>query len=226
LAGKVFPLPEGKFKLVYLSEYSANPVQTGNSPMTLAPGKMAQVGLVLSEGSTMRVAGGARANLSNNVNWAVEPCKRTDTYRRVDRLRTFDYRADCLLVNHETGFLRNPQGFWLEVRERLIREGISLPIPLVLNATVTRIEHSQYMAVSYWVNPLAYGFVDDNAASWTTSTWHKSRIDQDAEKAAFVAAFATWAERLMPAVDEGFRGKPVLGDLRRLPSLELPRKKN
>lgn len=218
LSGKVFPLPQGKF--VLLAGYEA---QTRNQPtgsMLRATSNIANAVLAQTEGTALRIMVWARANVDGSrTRWTDEPCKRTDTLYRLDREKSFNYRQDCVLINHRVQVLRNPSGRWLDVHNRLASEGIALPIPVVLEASVVRIDEFQYFGVTYWVNPAAFAFKPGNEKSWTTSAWHKSTIANDPQKSAFAKSLADWAVGLQPAVERGFQGKPPLES--EIPALRL-----
>jgi len=209
LSGKVFPLPEGKFVLLAGYETQTKSQPTGN--MLRATSKVANVVLAQTEGSALRMLVWARANVDRaRTRWADEPCKRTDTLFRLDRAKSFSYRQDCVMINHRVNLLKNPGERWIDVRNALASRGVALPIPVVVDATIFRIDEFQLYAISYWVNPEAFGFRPGKGTSWKTSEWHKSAIDNDPQRSAFAKSFTDWALGLQPAVEKGFVGKPPM----------------
>jgi hypothetical protein len=219
LAGKVVPLPIGKFTLAAAWEQGTRNQPSGN--MLTTPSNIAEVVLVQTEGRNLRAVIWARANVDTaRTRWTDEPCKRNDMLFKLDRTKSFNYFQDCVTVNHRVGFLRNPDARWAPVHEMLTSQGVVLPVAIVMDASLTRIEQFQYLAVSYWINPAAFGFASDAALNWSTSSWHKSRIEKDSQKLAFAKALRDWAVELEPVIDQGFRGKAIPASV--IPPLRLP----
>jgi hypothetical protein len=215
LARKVVPLPPGKFTLVVGREKETK-LLTGSSLSS----RLAEVFLIQTQGANLRSLIWAKANVDLASLWVDEPCKRTDTLFRLDRTKSFNYLQDCVMVNHTVGLLRNPDSQWSPVYDALLAQGVELPIATALDATLMRIDHRQYLAITYWINPAAFGFAVDTAPSWNTSAWHKSRIDRDPQKVAFVKALSDWAVELKPSLDQGFKGKAFAPST--IPPLRLP----
>jgi hypothetical protein len=219
LAGKVIPLPEGKFKLVHAG------VRTG----TLLPGArikswagdLAEVVLQKSDGQNLQIVLYVKANLGAKSRWSVEPCKREEVLYRLDRAQSNDWVADCFTVNHQMGLLTNPSGIWVEVSDRLKADNVRIPLPLVLMATFTRIYQEELLTLVYYINPASLGYAADRGQNWATSPWHKVRIDADPEKAALVRAMVDWGSLMLPLIDAGFEGKAVAGVP--APAMNFPR---
>jgi hypothetical protein len=218
LAGKVIPLPEGKFILAH-GGVREGELLPGARVRSWA-GEQAEVVLYKREGPQVQVVLNARANLGNKSRWVDEPCKREDVLYRLDRAQTHDWAADCFTVNHQLGLLTNPGGIWVGVNDRMKADGVDLPLQLVVVATFARIYHSERMTAVYYINPLAFGHAADRGANWAASPWNKVRIDKDPSKAAFVNAIAQWGTQAVPLMGEAFEGKPPSGPV---PPLTFPR---
>jgi hypothetical protein len=222
LAGKLVPLPPGKFKLAFGGVRAAELLP--GARVRSAPAERAEVVLYTTDGTTLQVVLHARANFGTRSRWSLEPCKRDNLLYRLDRANTADWIADCFTVNHQLGLLTNPGGIWVDVNDRLKAEGVQVPLQLVIEATFTRMYHEDLLISSYYINPVAYGLAADRGANWATSPWNKIRIDNDPAKAAFVGGVILWGNRMLPAIGEGFEGKnPVAAGTKDL-DMALPRK--
>ena len=215
LARKAVPLPAGKFTLVVGREQPTK-LHSGSNMSS----NIAEVVLVQTEGVNLRVGIWARANVKVGTLWSDEPCKRTDTLFKLDRTKSFNYLQDCVIVNHFIGLLRNPNAYWTPIYDVLISRGVALPVATALDATLVRIDRHEYLAVTYWINPAVFGFAPDTAPNWNTSAWHKSRIESDPQKVAFVKVLSRWVVDLKPVFDQGFKGKAISPSA--IPPLQLP----
>lgn len=218
LAGKLVPLPEGKFKLVHAGVRTGQLLPGARS--RTSPGDLAEVVLYKSDGPTLDAVVHASANLGRNSRWSVEPCKDKEFLHRLDRAQTFDWVADCFTLNHQLGLMTNPGGIWVGVYDRLRQDGVGVPLPLVLVARFTRMYHEDYLAATFYINPAFYGYAADRGPNSATSPWHRSRLDKDPEKSAFVQSVTAWGTNMLPLVGEGFEGKSLRSTS---PPMDFPR---
>jgi len=62
------------------------------------------------------------------------------------------------------------------------------------------------LRVFYYFNPEFDGFSPSANSNWSQNDWHKSFIDRDAEKVAYISELKSWAITMAPSVDAGFKG--------------------
>ncbi len=206
LQGKIVPVPEGNYIYIGSAERDAT-YQSGDwlRPRT----RLVSVMLVQAGEKIVRSVVTATTVLKFSTQptlWTDEPCKRTDTLFRLDKARR-STEYNCLLVNHVVQVMAKPTGIY-ELGAAWLRDrGVALPVPVTVNATVTRSWHD-YLVVTYAFNPAAFGGEAPSASTWALSAWHKKVIARDSEKMRFVDAITTWGKFAQDRIDETFNENP------------------
>jgi len=227
LQGKRVPLPDGDFTYVGSSERDAI-YQSGD---WLRPKvRLLNIMLVQTDGKVLRSLVTATTVLKFSSQpglWWDEPCKRANTLFRLDKARRSN-EYNCLLVNHFVGVMATPTGIY-EVGAAWLRDrGAALPVPVTVNAIVTRTWHD-YLAVNYAFNPAAFGCEAPPASTWASSAWHKNVVSRDSEKVRFVEAVIEWGKFAQDRIDETFEDRPQAavrsnGGMDRMPKCTRPAK--
>jgi hypothetical protein len=221
LAGKMVVLPEGKFKLVHSGVRATTLLPQARIRSTAAD--VAEVVLYKGDGPTLQTVVRAGANVGTKARWYDEPCKRENFLYRLDRANSHNWVADCFTVDYQMTLMARPEGIWAEIYNEMKRDGVNLPLPLVLVAKFTRIFQEELLTVTYYINPAYYGVAPDGGPNWAASPWHKTRIESDAEKAAFVRSVGDWGTRMLPLVGAGFEGKNPLRQGAGAPAMDFAR---
>lgn len=152
LVNRVVPLPEGEFTFFASEDRVAG---QGHKLVTVVLGQMADGKLRAAVGASAVVA------YAGSRGWTVEPCKddKVVLYRleRAPFMKR-NYETNCLVVNRlasslgpESVGLGAGLGRW--VKER----GGETPVPMLVDATITRVAVAEYLLVRYIFNPAAFG---------------------------------------------------------------------
>ncbi len=70
-----------------------------------------------------------------------------------------------------------------------------------------RNDSHDYMLVSHFVDPVAYGFPPERGKRWVESKWHVRAVGEDTPRRRFVDAVKAHGERYRDAVRDGFRNR-------------------
>jgi len=208
LVGKTVPLPPGDFVIVASRTRDATHVkgQWIRQRVQLVTVYLAQI-----EGNVLRAEVLATTVLDPSFTyskWEDEPCRRTDTLFRQDLARNAGYQQNCLLVNHVTNvYTREPEGIYAEAYAWLQQRAVSLPVDVIIQASVTRIEVGEWLATVHRFNPAAFGCDVGRNPSWATSAWHRSALAKDAERAQFVNSVVEWGKVIQAQVDDEIRNR-------------------
>ena len=206
LVGKTVPLPEGDFVLVATRAKDATHVKGEWIRQRV---QLVTAYLVQLEGDQLRAEVTATTVLDPRFTyskWEDEPCTRSDTVFRLDRGQNAGYQQNCLLVNHITNiYTRHPEGIYGDAYLWLQQHGARLPVDVVIQATVTRIEIGEWLSVTQRFNPAAFGCDVGRNPSWATSAWHRSALAKDPERAQFVESVVAWGKVVQTQVDNEIR---------------------
>jgi len=215
LVGKTVPLPEGEFVFVATQVRDARLVKGEWIRQRV---QLLTVYLVQLTEAQVRAEVLATTVLDPRFTyskWEDEPCARSDTLFRLDLTQNAGYQQNCLIVNHITGiYTRQPPGIYGDAYAWL-QQGARLPIDVMIQASVTRIEVGEWLSVTHRFNPAAYGCDVGRNSSWATSAWHPNAIANDAQRKHFVDGVVEWAKRIQTFVDQQFRGAARLSGIDR-----------
>jgi hypothetical protein len=216
LVGKTVPLPEGEFVFVASQVRDATHVRGEWVKQRV---QLLTVYLVQLTDEQVKAEVLATTVLDPRFTyskWEDEPCTRGDTLFRLDLTQNAGYQQNCLIVNHVTGiYTRQPPGIYGDAYAWLQQHGARLPIDVVIQASVTRIEVGERLSVIHRFNPAAYGCDVGRNPSRATSAWHPNAIANDAQRKHFVDGVVEWAKRLQVFVDQQFRSGARLSDIDR-----------
>jgi len=208
IVGKSVPLPPGEFTLVATRTRDSQHVR-GNWIRPRV--RMVDVHLAQRDGDRLRAEVVASTVLDPSdtySKWEDEPCARGDTLFRLDLTRNAAYQQNCLRVNHLVNVYAKPaEGVFGEAQSALARQGVRLPIDVIIQATVTRIEFGEYLMVRYRFNPEAYGCEGGRVVSWAASPWHRNAVGKDAERTRFVESVIALGKSAQGQIDEQVRGR-------------------
>jgi len=216
LVGKTVPLPEGEFVFVASQVRDATHVRGEWVKQRV---QLLTVYLVQLTDEQVKAEVLATTVLDPRFTyskWEDEPCTRGDTLFRLDLTQNAGYQQNCLIVNHVTGiYTRQPPGIYGDAYAWLQQHGTRLPIDVVIQASVTRIEVGERLSVIHRFNPAAYGCDVGRNPSRATSAWHPNAIANDAQRKHFVDGVVEWAKRVQVFVDHQFRSGARLSDIDR-----------
>jgi hypothetical protein len=213
-AHMMIPLPKGEWRVIRADEGETRMLNPINQHMAQ---KRLDIFLAQRAGSrlamTMRIEG-PKNTRPNSITYTQldDPCKRTDTLHR-NAYDSGGSVVNCLLVNHLTGYMRAPTGFYADFRDWLEKEKIETP-KTVLAATFTQNLPSRFLIVTITVNPALRG-LDSDEGNWTASPFNRRRIGADAARTAYVKEFVAWSEAYMPLIS---LTRPTPGGGRPVPS--------
>lgn len=69
-----------------------------------------------------------------------------------------------------------------------------------------------FLQVSHYINPTAYGFPAERERSWIQSAWHANAVGDGSPRRRFVDAVKTFGEKYRDAVRKGFRNRLGSGE--------------
>lgn len=208
LVGKSVPLPPGDFVMVASRTRDATRVKGEwiRQRVQLVTVYLAQV-----EGNVLRAEVLATTVLDPSFTyskWEDEPCRRTDTLFRQDLAGNPGYQQNCLLVNHVPNvYTREPEGIYAEAYTWLQKHAVNLPVGVIIQATITRIEVGEWLATVHRFNPAAFGCDVGRNPSWAASAWHPNALAGDAERAQFVKSVVEWGKFVQAQVDDEIRNR-------------------
>jgi len=208
LVDKTVPLPEGEFVFVASQVRDATHVKGEWIRQRV---QLVTVYLAQLDGDQLRAEVLAATVLDPRFTyskWEDEPCNRSDTLFGLDLSQSPGYRQNCLQVNHITNiYTRQPPGIYGDAYGWLQQRAVRLPLDVVIQATVTRIEVGERLSVTHRFNPAAFGCDVGKNASWATSAWHPNAVDKDDQRKQFVASVVEWGKALQAQIDQRFRNR-------------------
>jgi len=191
LGNKTLPLPEGEFVLAAVELHDSRFVR---GDFARQQHKMVDVALAQMVDRKLRAFVWASTVLKHGgtTGWVTEPCKRQDVLfkqSRVPFMKT-NYEQNCLLVNQAGSLGSNAQGAYVTLAEWARSQGVSTPLPTVIDAAIARISVADYLVVRYVFNADAYGCVVRRG-----------------EPSPLVTAVIEFGKAMQVAVNEGFIGR-------------------
>ena len=205
LVDKTVPLPEGEFLFVASQVRDATRVKGEWIRQRV---QLVTVYLAQLEGDQLRAEVLATTVLDPRFTyskWEDEPCNRSDSLFRLDLSQNRGYQQNCLLVNHITNiYARQPPGIYGDAYVWLQQRGARLPVDVVIEATVTRIEVGEWLSVTHRFNPAAFGCDVGRNPTWTTSAWHPSAVGKDEQRKQFVDSVVAGGKAIQAQIDQDF----------------------
>jgi len=198
-------LPDGDWTLISASETTTTSSQWRDI-------RWANLWLAQLQGKSLRalvrVVASIRAESIGHWTGASQ-CDRTNMLF-IKNLSRSTHDHFCNVINHHVNVLNAGGKEFLErqaFRSLELRE-ISLPSTMIaVEYYRSAISPGNNLRVFYYFNPEFDGFSPSAISSWSQNDWHKSVIDRDARKVAYIDALKLWASAMAPAVDAGFKGR-------------------
>jgi hypothetical protein len=211
LGGRAIPLPEGQF-VVTAARIDDSRLLGGD--LSKPRSRLARALLVQTDARKLRAAVWASVALkppSFRFEWVSQPCRKPDTLFRADLSASMSTDGEnCLLVDHVVAnFTTKSQGMWKDTADWLAQQSIQVPVPVLIVATVTRMEGWQLASASYAFNPEVFGCDARRYRAWAESPWHRKRINEDAEKVRFVESVTAWGKGVQAQFQQLFAGGPA-----------------
>jgi hypothetical protein len=208
LGGRAIPLPEGQF---VVTARGVDDSRLLGGDLSKPRAKLARALLVQTEGQKLRAAVCVSVALkppSYRFDWVSQPCRKQDTLFRADLSSSMGTDGeDCLLVDHRVAnFTAKSQGMFKETTDWLSQEKIQVPVPVLIVATVTRMEGWQLVTASYAFNPEVFGCDTRRYRPWADSPWHRQRISDDVHKVRFVESVTAWGKVVQTQFKQLFIG--------------------
>jgi len=197
-------LPDGDWTLISASETTTTATDWGDV-------RWANLWLAQLQGKSLhalvRVAASIRAERIRH--WTgTSQCDRTNVLF-VKNLSRSPHDHFCNVINHRVNVLTagGKEFFERQAFRSLELREIRLPSTMiVVEYYRSAISPGNNLRVFYYFNPELDGFSPSANSSWGQNDWHKSVIDRDAKKVAYIDALKSWATAMAPAMDAGFKG--------------------
>lgn len=196
-----YPIPSVEFQWKVLGV-------TKNSSTGGGSGSDVEIGEVILadiRDKKLRAALVVRGNLfqSRMGDWTNEPCKRDDFLWKQSTGGKFS-NQNCVSINHRVNFFKAPTGLYQQILTDLREINLDIP-PTVLTVEFTRYASGgRYLVYRYEINPEFFGLARDSETVWGASGWHKSRVQNDPAKVAFIGGLSRWASDVQSKIDDAF----------------------
>ena len=196
IGNKQLPLPGGKWELVLSETDRRGSVQSGTAFLV----RKANGGIV---GYLF-----VRTNLEgesgygwNRPRW----CGRSNVHHNGSDNYYNKEDADCWIVNHRTytnKVLRVE--FYNRMKTYLRDHGAT---STVVGHRYWRNDSTDYMLVSLFVDPAAFGFAPERGKRWVESQWHVNAVGEGTPRRRFIDAMKAFGNKYREAVRNGFRSR-------------------
>jgi hypothetical protein len=200
IAQRQVPLPPGDWILV-----ATQTVQSGGPAAAV---RIQQAYLAQVENGVLVKYIFISASLESNFGgWSRsrDVCDRVDTH-----FAFFDHSYDpknieCWTVNHAVLTLNSSA---TELYREFHKFGDDKKRPnAALSINYFLVRGYDFLHVTYGFNPEVAGFSRSKSTSWRDSAWHKDAIADNPKRQAYVQSLKVEGERLLPKVQDGFRGR-------------------
>lgn len=195
IGNKQVPLPDGVWELVYSGSSRPRSLEFGEALLVRkSDGK--GVGFVL-----------VRTNLEpgKGRGWnRPRYCDRNDVHHNGSDSNYNKEDADCWILNHFVAQNRMRSSFLRKFRD-YVRQNAGTST-LVRN-WYWRNDYSDFLSVSHFVNPTAYGLPADREKLWAESDWHEASVDDASPRGKFIEAAKKFGEKYRDAVRRGLQNK-------------------
>ena len=196
MGDKQVPLPGGKWEVVFTLSDRRNWGEVGSAFLVRKTEGAAAAFLVVRtniEGGPG--SGWPRQRLCDRNN--VHHNGSDNYYNRED--------ADCWIVNHVVFTNRESKfDFYNRVKAWARKHGATAT---TVGNVFWRNGSYDYLFVSHFVDPAAYGFPRETRTSWVNSRWHANSVADGTPERRFIDAVKAFGETYRAALRKGFRGR-------------------
>ena len=201
IGGKQLPLPDGRWELVMSEADRRGAAKAGNA--FLVRKAKDRIAAYLFVRTTLETGSG---NGWKRPGW----CGRSNVHHNgSDRYYNKD-DADCWILIHRV--FTNKQlrvGFYNRMKDYLRKHEATSTL---VGNMFWRNDSHDYLLVSHFLDPVAYGFPPERRTRWVESRWHRNAVDGTPRRA-FVDAVKAFGETYRGAVRNGFRNRLGTGAL-------------
>ena len=194
IGNKQLPLPEGKWELVLSEADRRGSVQSGSAFLVRkANGRL--VGYLLVRTNLESESGRGW----NRPRW----CDRSGVHHNGSDSYYNKEDADCWILIHRVHtntVLR--VGFYNRIKDYLRQHGATSTL---IGNLYRRNDSYDYMLVSLFMDPVAFGFAPERGKRSVESKWHVNAVGEGTPRRRFVDAVKAYGERYREAVRKGFR---------------------
>ena len=196
IGNKQLPLPEGKWELVLSEADRRGSVQSGTAFLVRKANERI-VGYLFVR-TNLEIGGG--------IGWKRPRwCQRNNVHHNGSDKYYNKEDADCWIVNHRTytnKVLRVE--FYNRMKTYLRDHGAT---STVVGHRYWRNDSTDYMLVSLFIDPVAFGFPPERGKRWVESQWHVNAVGDGTPRRGFVDAMKAFGNKYREAVRRGFRSR-------------------
>lgn len=195
MGNKQVPLPDGVWELVYAATNRPFSVDIGNALLVRkANGK--GVGFIL-----------VRANLQPGAGrgWnRPRYCSRNDVHHNGSDSNYNREDANCWIVSYFVAQNRLRFETLRKLRDQVRQHAGTSTL---VNTWSWINDYSDFLSVTYYVNPTAYGLPADRDRRWVDSNWHVEAVAGGSDRRRFIDAVKAFGDKYRDAVRKGFRNR-------------------
>lgn len=216
VAGRVFPLPSGRFILVASNQSQMGATNAQNVALAqIRDGKLVAGVVIVATPRDVKTGAGARAFAS---------CNRND-FHYLNTIANEEFgRQECHYATHiwpqawsapDAGSLYRSFAVDLQTRQ------VAVPNALVM-VGYHFANTETLVRVFYYFNPEMRGIQSAKTASWNESDWHKTYLARDARRIDYMGEIEKWTRDWLPFVRPAFLGEQPTQAPSRLATLFVP----
>ena len=205
LGTKQIPLPVGEWEIVFakrdkLWNYAGVPMESGN------------LFLVQKADGKHRAYIFARTNFQNGGNgwYRRRFCDRNNVHHNGSDSFYDKDNADCWILGHFVVASRRAGAPFFRNAKEYIRKNVGTST--VIMNWYWRNDPSDYLMVSHYANPAAYGFPALAERRWMDSEWHPAAVGEAPRHQKFIEAAKAFGAKYRDALGAGFRNRFGTGD--------------
>ena len=196
IGNKQVPLPEGKWEVVLSEADRRGAVKAGNVFLVRkANGRL--VGHLFVRTNLEAGSGNGR----KRPHW----CDRSNVHHNGSDNYYNKDDADCWMLIHRiftNKVLR--VDFYNKTKDYLRKHEATSTL---VGSMYWRNDSFDYMLVSYFVDPTAFGFPSERGKRWTESKWHATAVGEGSPRRGFIDAVKAFGGKYREAVRNGFRNR-------------------
>lgn len=195
IGNKQVPLPGGVWEVVYTASNRPFSVDIGNA-LLVQKSQGKGVAFIL-----------ARTNLQPGAGrgWnRPRYCGRNDVHHNGSDKNYNRENADCWIVSHFVAQNRLRFESLRKLRDQVRQNGGTSTLLSTWNWIN---DYSDFLSVTYYINPTAHGLPADRDRLWIDSDWHVEAIGDGSDRRRFVDAVKAFGEKYRDAVRKGFRSR-------------------
>lgn len=195
LGGKQVPLPDGVWELAYSDTIRPRSLDIGVAVLVQKSGGK-DVGFIMAR-TNLQPTGGRGWNRPRH-------CDRKNVHHNGSDRNYNREDADCWIVNHFVAQNRMRNSVMEKFRD-LVR--LNAGTSTLVNNWYWKNDYRDFILVSYYLNPTAFGFPPDRDKRGGDSDWHAAAIGDGSPRKKFVDAAIKFGAVFRGAVGRGFHGK-------------------